>query len=502
MEDAKPILSVNNISKNFGGVRALTDVTFEVHKGECHAVVGENGAGKTTLINILNGAYTSNTGHFEFDSVQYTRTTPEIMLDNGLAVIHQELALVETLSVMENIYLSSLGGKNGFFTRKRSELAASASKILQTLGCPIDPWAIVETLSTSKRQLVEIAKALVFDPKLLVMDEPTAALTHSETEHLFSIIRKLKSRGISIIFISHRLNEVFAISDKITALRDGKYVGTVNTVEVRIPDVVKMMVGREIELYEKQTAAESKRKEILRIEGLTKKPHFEGISFRCMTGEVLCFSGLVGSGRSELMQTIFGFLKKDSGKIFLNGEQACFDSPPEAMKNGIAFLPEDRKAAAAISTMNVRENMSIAVLPTKLSNFLLVNRRKEKRLVKKYISDLSIKTDSMENRITTLSGGNQQKVILARWLTMEGKILIVDEPTQGVDVGAKAEIHRILRGLAKQGIAVIVVSSDLPEVLSLADRIIVMRSGTIAGELDADDASEEAVMALATVQAC
>ncbi|MFO8069219.1 MAG: ATP-binding cassette domain-containing protein [Alkalibacterium sp.] len=230
--------------------------------------------------------------------------------------------------------------------------------------------------------------------------------------------------------------------------------------------------------------------------------HFEGISFRCMTGEVLCFSGLVGSGRSELMQTLFGFLKKDSGAIVLNGEEVTFASPPEAMKNGIAFLPEDRKIAAAISTMNVRENMSIAVLPMKLSNFLFVNRRKEKSLVKEYINSLSIKTDSMENPITTLSGGNQQKVILARWLAMGGRILIVDEPTQGVDVGSKAEIHRILRGLAQQGIAVIVVSSDLPEVLSLADRIIVMRSGTIAGELDANDATEEAVMELATVQAC
>jgi ribose transport system ATP-binding protein/rhamnose transport system ATP-binding protein len=502
MEDTKPILSVHNISKNFGGVRALSDVTFEVQRGECHAVVGENGAGKTTLINILNGAYISDTGYFEFDSVRYTRTTPEKMLDSGLAVIHQELALVETLSVMENIYLSSLGGKNGFFTRKRSELAASASEILDSLGCPIDPWANVETLSTSKRQLVEIAKALVFEPKLLVMDEPTAALTHSETEHLFSIIRKLKTRGISIIFISHRLNEVFAISDKVTALRDGKYVGTVDTADVVIPDVVKMMVGREIELYEKQSTSESKRKEILRIEGLTKKPHFEGISFGCMTGEVLCFSGLVGSGRSELMQTIFGFLKKDSGTIFLNGTEVSLASPPEAMKNGIAFLPEDRKIAAAISTMNVRENMSIAVLPTKLTNLLVVNRKKEKSLVKEYIQSLSIKTDSMENPITTLSGGNQQKVILARWLAMGGKILIVDEPTQGVDVGAKAEIHRILRGLAQEGIAVVVVSSDLPEVLSLADRIIVMRGGTIAGELNADDATEEAVMELATVQAC
>jgi L-arabinose transport system ATP-binding protein len=285
-------------------------------------------------------------------------------------------------------------------------------------------------------------------------------------------------------------------------LRDGKYVGTVDTAEVVIPDVVKMMVGREIELYEKQSTSESKRKEILRIEGLTKKPHFEGISFRCMTGEVLCFSGLVGSGRSELMQTIFGFLKKDSGTIFLNGTEVSLASPPEAMKNGIAFLPEDRKIAAAISTMNVRENMSIAVLPTKLTNLLVVNRKKEKSLVKEYIQSLSIKTDSMENPITTLSGGNQQKVILARWLAMGGKILIVDEPTQGVDVGAKAEIHRILRGLAQEGIAVVVVSSDLPEVLSLADRIIVMRGGTIAGELNADDATEEAVMELATVQAC
>jgi ABC-type sugar transport system ATPase subunit len=502
MKNNNSILDINNISKRFGGVQALSDVTFNVNRGECHAVVGENGAGKTTLINILNGAYSTDTGHFFFDGKKYTNTTPEIMLSAGLAVIHQELALVDTLSAMENVFLSDLGGKNSFFTKRRSELATRTEKLLDNLGCSIDPRITIERLSTSKQQLVEIAKALVFDPKLLIMDEPTAALTHGETENLFEIINSLKERGISIVFVSHRLNEVFEISDKITALRDGKYVGTVDTADVAISDVVRMMVGREIELYEKPESVDVEPVDLLTVENLSNEPHFKNVSFIGRKNEIVCFSGLVGSGRSELMQTIFGFLRSDEGLIKLNGKPVSFSSPKEAMDAGIAFLPEDRKIAAVISSMNVRENLSIAVLPRRMARFNVVRRREEKEIVKSFIKELSIKTADMEEPITNLSGGNQQKVILARWLAMEGSILIVDEPTQGVDVGAKSEIHRLLRGLAQRGVAVIIVSSDLPEVLSLADRIIVMREGEITGELSAEDASEEAIMNLAAVKAC
>jgi ABC-type sugar transport system ATPase subunit len=492
-----PVLRVNSICKRFGGVVALSDVSFEVAAGECHAVVGENGAGKTTLINILHGAVQGDSGSFDFMGKSFEHLDPLQSMAIGLNVIHQELALVDSLRVMENIFLSSLQGRHRGIVKSQRELAAAARRILDSLGCDIDPMERVEELSTSKKQIVEIAKALASDPKLLIMDEPTSSLTQAETEKLFEIIRTLKARGISIIFVSHRLNEVVAISDRVSVLRDGKYIGTVDTAGTTVDDIVRMMVGREIDLYHKLDAEEAGRDVVLEIKGLSHPHYFRGVNLVARAGEILCLAGLVGAGRTELAETIFGFLQPSGGQILIRGKQVQFRSPKDAMAAGMGLLPEDRKTAAVIGPMNVRENISIAILP-KVQRAGFVRRARESEIVMKFVERLRIKTAGIEESIGNLSGGNQQKVMIARWIAAEVSILIVDEPTQGVDVGAKAEIHRLLRELAHQGVAVIVISSDLPEVLSVADRILVMRGGALVGELHASAATEEKIMKLAT----
>jgi ABC-type sugar transport system ATPase subunit len=495
---AEPVLVVRGISKHFGGVVALNDVSFEIAAGECHAIVGENGAGKTTLINILHGAVQLDSGSFELLGRRFERLDPLTSMANGLNVIHQELALVDSLRVMENIFLSSLEGRNRWIVKNQKVLRADAARILESLGSDIDPMERVETLSTSKKQVVEIAKALASNPRLLIMDEPTASLTQGETEKLFQMIRSLKKQGISVIFVSHRLHEVLEISDRVTVLRDGRYIGTVRTADTTVDEIIRMMVGREVDLYHKLDADETGKDTLLQVENLTNPPYFRNVSFSARSGEILCFAGLVGAGRTELAQTVFGFLQPNGGTIRVRGEPRTIRSPREAMALGLGMLPEDRKNAAVIGPMNVRENISIAVLP-RLQTAGFVKRREESDIVRKFVERLHIKTAGVEQSITSLSGGNQQKVMIARWIASNVSILIVDEPTQGVDVGAKAEIHRLLRELARQGVAVIVISSDLPEVLSISDRIIVMRGGSIVGELPASAATEEKIMTLATI---
>ncbi len=502
MENNNIILRLNNINKRFGGTIALKDVSLEIAKAECHAIVGENGAGKTTLLNILNGAIIPDSGYFEFEGVRYDRLDPKSSILLGFNIIHQELALVETLSVMENIFLSNLGKGNSGFVKNKKQIFNDSRELLKSLGSDIDPSEIVENLSTSKKQIVEIAKALSSNPKLLIMDEPTAALTQAETEKLFEVINILKKRGISIIFVSHRLNEVMRISDRVSVLRDGYYIGTVVTKEVNVNDIIGMMVGRKIELYQRartdQTDLNNGKDVVLEVSNFTKKPYFENINFVARKGEILTFSGLVGSGRTELFETLFGFTEPDSGNIKVFGKPFKINSPKQAMFLGIGLLPEDRKIKGIISTMSVRENASIAVL-SKLFKSGIIRRKKENDIVNKYVELLRIKLASIEDPVTSLSGGNQQKVMLARLLSTEVKILIIDEPTQGIDVGAKSEIHKLLIDLASKGVAIIIISSDLPEVLSISERIIVMRSGSIVGELKASEATEQKIMELATI---
>jgi ABC-type sugar transport system ATPase subunit len=472
------ILSIEGVTKHFGGVTALDNVSFEIDEGECHAIVGENGAGKTTLLNILGGDIHPDSGYIVFDGRRYDRLDPRESISLGINVIHQELALVGPLSVMENIFIGEIQGKYR--------------------GLVKSPVELVENLSTSKKQIVEIAKALSTNPKILIMDEPTSSLTKGETEKLFEMIISLKSRGISIIFVSHRLNEVKEVSDRVTVLRDGQYIGTAQTKETSIDEIVKMMVGRKIELYQKSESRESKNPVVLEMDGLTRQPFFKNICFSARSGEILTLSGLVGAGRTELAAAIFGYMPPDSGVIRVEGAECQIQSPRAAMRLGIGMLTEDRKINGMIDTMVVRENTSVAILPA-LNRLGFIKKKEENIIVKKYVDMLNIKTTTVEEPITNLSGGNQQKVMLARWLATQVRILIVDEPTQGVDVGAKAEIHKLLRELAQQGVAVIVISSDLPEVLSISDRIIVMRSGELAGEIKAEEATEENIMRLATV---
>jgi ABC-type sugar transport system ATPase subunit len=492
------ILSIEGVTKHFGGVTALDNVSFEIDEGECHAIVGENGAGKTTLLNILGGDIHPDSGYIVFDGRRYDRLDPRESISLGINVIHQELALVGPLSVMENIFIGEIQGKYRGLVKSQKRLKTEANKIIDMLGCEVDPVELVENLSTSKKQIVEIAKALSTNPKILIMDEPTSSLTKGETEKLFEMIISLKSRGISIIFVSHRLNEVKEVSDRVTVLRDGQYIGTAQTKETSIDEIVKMMVGRKIELYQKSESRESKNPVVLEMDGLTRQPFFKNICFSARSGEILTLSGLVGAGRTELAAAIFGYMPPDSGVIRVEGAECQIQSPRAAMRLGIGMLTEDRKINGMIDTMVVRENTSVAILPA-LNRLGFIKKKEENIIVKKYVDMLNIKTTTVEEPITNLSGGNQQKVMLARWLATQVRILIVDEPTQGVDVGAKAEIHKLLRELAQQGVAVIVISSDLPEVLSISDRIIVMRSGELAGEIKAEEATEENIMRLATV---
>lgn len=494
------LLKVTAVSKRFGGVVALRKMSLEVLFGECHALIGENGAGKTTLINILNGEVQPDEGFVELAGERIEHFTPFTSMQRGISVVHQDLALVGPLSVMENIFLAQLEGSYRGIRKSRQEMRRDTRRLIEMMGCEINPDALAEDLSTSKKQVVEIARALSSNPKLLIMDEPTASLTKAETEKLFEIIRTLTARGISIIFVSHRLNEVMSICDRITVMRDGAHIGTRDKAATTINELIRMMVGREIQLYGKLSSQRREKEVALEVIGLTKRPHFECVDFRAYRGEILGIAGLVGVGRTELAQTVFGLIQADAGVVKVNGRTCRIRSPREAMRNGIGMLPEDRKISASIDTMNIRENMSIAVL-SGLSRFGLVNRREERMLAERFAHLLRIRMGDLEQSLTTLSGGNQQKVILARWLAAQVGVLMMDEPTQGVDVGAKAEIHKLLREQAESGHAVIIISSDFPEVLSISDRILVMRTGGIAGELASSDATEERIMLLATVGA-
>ncbi|MCL4378181.1 MAG: sugar ABC transporter ATP-binding protein [Actinobacteria bacterium] len=495
------ILKTNNILKKFGDNTVLNNICIEIKKGEVHAIVGENGAGKTTLMNILSGIVSPTSGSFEFDDKTITTLSTRDAINMGISVIHQELALVPTLSVYENIFLSKLRGRALGFITNFGELKSKALDLLARLGEEknIRINDRVEMLNSSHQQIVEIAKALSQDPKLLIMDEPTASLTENEVQNLFRIINNLKNEGISIIYISHILEEVFEIAERISVLRDGEYMGTKIKKESSIDEIIKMMVGRKLDLYHKKESEDIKKGErILEVKDLEIPSLFRNINFYLKRGEILGFSGLVGSGRSEVARAIFGAYKNVKGKIILEGREVKINSPKNALRMGIGMLPEDRRAQGFVCTMNISQNLSLAVL-YRLAKSGFVKIKKEKELVDKYIKLLNIKAASINSPILSLSGGNQQKVVFAKWLAVNTKILIVDEPTQGIDVGTKSEIHNILSELAAKGISIILISSELPEILSLSDRIIVMRLGRITGELSISKATQEKIMYLSAV---
>jgi ribose transport system ATP-binding protein len=496
------ILRTLSLTKKYGDVTVLNDINLDVRRGECHAVVGENGAGKTTLMNVLGGIIHPTSGSFEFYGRGYAQLRPRESLDIGISIIHQDFALVPTLTVKENIFLGKLEGNFLGIIRNYSALEKEARKILARLGEEknIRPSDVVGRLSTSKQQIVEIAKALSQNPKLLIMDEPTTSLTKAEVKNLFRIIDTIKREGISVIYVSHILGEVLEISDRVTVLRDGEYVGTKESSETNIHEVITMMVGRKIELYDVKTESRVAQgaETVLEVRDLGVDGIVENVSFTLRRGEILGFAGLVGSGRSEVAKALFGFYSKVNGRVYLEGREIKVRSPREAMEHGIGLLPEDRRWQGFIPTMSVMQNMSLASIRS-LAKMGVPSLGKERELADMYMKYLNIKAASVHSPILSLSGGNQQKVILSKWLATKSKVLIVDEPTQGIDVGSKSEIHKILHGLAGAGTAIILISSELPEILSLADRVLVMRQGTKSGELDIGEATQEKIMYLATL---
>ncbi|MDE0836505.1 MAG: sugar ABC transporter ATP-binding protein [Akkermansiaceae bacterium] len=491
----KPLLQLSGIAKSFGTVRALKGVSFGLEAGEVHALLGENGAGKSTLIKVITGAHRADGGTMEFNGEVVSELTPAAARELGIACIYQQPALFPDLSVAENIALRL--EKTGLFAKvKWAARRRRAAELLERIGAEISPDAEVRSLSMPEQQLVEIACALGSGAKIVIMDEPTASLTQKEQHLLFKVVRDLRKSGVGVIYISHRLEEIFALADRVTVLRDGESVGTNPVDGLTEAQMIKLMVGREVEaIY--PPAEEEPGELVLSVKGLFwAAGGVKNVSLDVRAGEIVGLAGLVGAGRTELARVLFGITAADGGEIFLNGNAVRIRSPREAISHGIAYVPEDRRRHGVILDMAISANMTMASLGKFFPKGLL-KAGVETQAAKNFIRDLGIKASSPEAPGGSLSGGNQQKVSLARWLATEPQLLILDEPTQGVDVGAKGEIHRIIRELVKEGLAVLMISSDLPEVLGMSDRVAVMRGGQIVAMLEKEEADAHTVMAAA-----
>ncbi len=486
-----PLLEVRGLEKSFPGVRALSGVSFDVSAGEVHALLGENGAGKSTLIKIVSGVYQPDAGEILIDGRATRFATPEEAKRAGVATIYQELLLFPELTVAENIFLGHAPCARGGRIDWRA-MRAEAEALLASLE--IDDLAadqIVGALSVGHRQRVEILRALSHDARILIMDEPTAALTESDVARLFGIVRKLKSRGVGIVYISHRLDELFEIADRVTVLRDGAYVGSRAMAETSAAELVQMMVGRRIETLFPKTAV-AIGAPVLEARDLVRRPMTRNVSLTVRAGEIVGLAGLVGSGRSELAQVLFGITPAEHGDVRLMGEAVTIGSPESARQRGIAYVPEDRGVQGLVRPMSVLHNFSLAALGA-LSRLGFIDRAAERRLAEAGVKRFSVKTSSVDEIAGRLSGGNQQKIVLGKWLANNPKLLILDEPTRGIDVGAKAEIHRLMCELAADGVAILMISSELPEVLGMSDRVLVMREGRLVAEFDRARATSEAV---------
>lgn len=490
----KLLLKAEGISKQFPGVQALEKVDFDLRAGEVHVLLGENGAGKSTLMKILAGAYQPDSGKILMNGREVVFHNPRQAQLAGIAIIYQEFNLVPYMNVAQNIFLGRFPKKNGFFLDHK-KMHTDAKKLLKSLYLELDTNKFTFDLGTGQQQMVEVAKALSVESRVLIMDEPTASLTETEIEHLFMIIRDLKKRGIGIIYISHRLQEVHEIGDRVTVLRDGRYIGTMDVKTVKVADLVRMMVGRNIEdMFERTYQACGE--EALRVEDIKSGKRLRGVSMSLHTGEIVGLAGLVGAGRTELARAIFGVDPIDSGKIFVFGKEVHPSSPAQMVKAGVSLLPEDRKNQGLCLILPASDNVVMASL-NKLFPKFFVNSRKEKSTVLEYIKDLRIATPSPKRITQFLSGGTQQKVVLAKWLCTEARIFIFDEPTRGIDVGAKAEIHAFMNELVKNGGAVLMISSELLEVLGMSDRIFVMREGRAIKEFSCKEATQEKIIAYA-----
>ena len=487
------MLSFKNITKRFPGVQALDGVSFEIERGSCHALMGENGAGKSTLGKILAGVYTADGGEILLAGKPIQAETPLAARQLGIAMVHQELAFCPNLTVAENLCLGDLPRRAGWLDRRRMREQARA--MLAEIETDIDVDLPIHRLSTGQEQLIQIAAALGTQARIIVMDEPTSSLSVSESENLFHLLSRLKKRGITIIYVSHRMEEVFRLCDHITVLRDGQHVATEPVSATNQDRLIQQMVGREVKQYTSQHLQQPLGEELLRVENLCSPRRFRNVSFTLRAGEILGFAGLIGAGRSEVAQAIFGLDDEATGRVFIRGKELPLGSVTAALGAGLGLLPEDRKRLGLVLGLNCRENTSLTVLK-RLSSLGFVRRGEECALAQRYVDKLRVKTPSIESPVAGLSGGNQQKIALAKWLARDCGILIVDEPTRGVDVGAKAEIHHLLDELACQGLALLVISSELPEVMNLSRRILVMRQGAVAGELPRESFSQTNLMRL------
>lgn len=488
------ILRVEDIHKRYGGVHALDGVQFDLDYGEVHALVGENGAGKSTLVKVLGGIVPRDSGTVVFEGQTVDFDRPIEAQHAGISIIHQELTVMPSLSVIENLFMGRMNSKLGGLL-DWGDLERRAYAALEIVNLDVDPHATVSDLSISQRQMIEIARAVSDNAKLIIMDEPNSSLSDTETERLFEVIQSLQERDIAIIYVSHKIEEVLRISDRITVFKDGGYVGTIDKAEASEERVINMMVGRELD-RSSISVAENIGDVLLEVRNL-KSARAKNVSFDVRHGEIVAFAGLVGAGRSETLRAIFGADKFDSGEIIFDGQAVRFASPRQAIRAGIAMVPEDRKVLSLFMGMKIMHNISIADLPNIASNFL-IRGNKERVTAEEFVDKLDIRLASIDKPVSSLSGGNQQKTVLARWLSTNPKLLILDEPTHGVDVGAKAEIYDLMRQLAKAGMGIILISSELPEIMVLAHRIVVMHEGRITGIVDRADATEEVLMAYAT----
>jgi len=489
-------LQFDRIHKSFGAVNALRGVTFDVADGEAHAIVGENGAGKSTLLKILAGLVRADSGEIKWQDRTFAPSSPRDAIEHGIGMVYQEMLCFPNLSVSANIFCGREICRYGKLDE--SAMRARTQAVLDRLSLKIDPDAPAESLSAAHRQLLQVARALTFDCRVLVLDEPTTSLTDAEADHLFDVLRALRKAGTTILYVSHRLPEVFRLCDRITVLRDGQYVGTYNTAEVQTSDIVKAMVGRDIRARsEARRSTEARSTEAtLQLTRLSRLPVVREVSLSVGRGEIVGIFGLVGSGRSELLETIFGLHQPTSGSIALDGNTVSFRSPRDAARAGIVLVPEERHRQGLWFNFDLRNNLAIP--GSTLKDDLLVRADVECRDAERTLGEWRIKASGIDAPPDSLSGGNQQKVVVAKWVSTRPRVLLLDEPTKGVDVGAKFEIHELIRKQAAEGMAVLVVSSDLPEILALADRILVMKEGALQGELDAATATEETVMHLAT----
>ncbi len=489
------IVSMEHINKTFPGVKALDDVSFKVYSGEVMALLGENGAGKSTLMKILSGVYTRDSGKVEIFGREYGDLTPNTAREAGIAIIHQELNMCKDLTVAENMFLGR--ERQGRVMLKNAEMEAEAVHYLSELGVDISPHHIVGDLPVSKQQMVEIAKALSVQAKVLIMDEPTSALTSREIDELFRIIKQLTEKGCGIVYISHRLEELSHITDRVTIMRDGSYITDGKFSDFSMDEIIANMVGREIK--EKFPRVECKKgKKILEVKNLNAGKLVRDINFSLYEGEIVGFAGLMGAGRTETTRAVFGIDHKESGQIFIDGKEVTINNPMDAIKAGVVLAPEDRKKDGLCTKLSIRENIALPNLDKICGKSGVINSNIEAELCKKAVSDLAIKTPNLDVDAGTLSGGNQQKVVVGKWLVRNSRVVIFDEPTRGIDVGAKVEIYNLMNELKKQGIAVMFVSSELPEVMGVADHIIVMCDGRITGELDVGEADQNMIMSYAT----